>query len=89
MESLAKSLNLERAISCYTLKTMSGVTPCKSKYMSMKISVCNESMLISGIKVVKSILVSSALLEQSKYPYLRDLDLSAYTNCHDVDILLG
>ena len=82
-ESLSKPLGLKGPISHYTLKTT------KSKQVTMKISSGDESMLISGVKVVESIPVTSASLEQGMFPHMQGLDLSANIECHDVDILIG
>ena len=88
-QSLSKSLGLEGPISHYTLKTMSSVAAVQSKQVSMKISSGDESMYITGLKVVESIPVSSASLDQNMYPHLQDLDVSANIECYEVDILIG
>ena len=46
-------------------------------------------MLISGVKVVESIPVTSALSDQSMSPHMQCLDLSANVECQDVDKLIG
>ena len=55
----------------------------------MKIGSRNESMLISGVKVVESIPVTSASLDQGRFPHMQGLDLSANVECQDIDILIG
>ena len=46
-------------------------------------------MLISGVKVVENIPVTSALLDQGMFPHMTDLDLSANIEYYDVYILIG
>ena len=88
-ESLSKSLGLKGPVSHYTLKAMGGICPTKSKQVTIEIASGNDSILVSGVKVVESNAVTSTSLDQGMFPHMQGLDLSANVECQDGDILIG
>lgn len=90
-ESLAQALNLKGKQHSVSLGTIAGESLLKSKLVSMTVSGCQETMKLSGVKVVQEIPVSmpadiDAVLH---LPHLKGIDLSAYHDCTNVDLLIG
>ena len=87
--SLAKRLGINGPTAAYTLKTMNGALSGKSQFVSMTFAFADQSMTLSGVKVLDNIPVTSSNLDQHLYPHLKGLDLTANINCREVDILIG
>ena len=88
-ESLVEQLDLQGTDDNYILNTMSGSSPVNSKRVSLEISANNETLKMSGVKVVSHIPVSTGKLNVNDFPHLQGIDLSANLNCDKVELLLG
>ena len=88
-QSLADYLNLEGKACRYRLDTLSGETFAESKFVGFTLTAGDESMRLSGVRVVPKIPVNCGSFRVSDFPHLQGLDLSANMNCHEVDILIG
>ena len=71
----------------YTLKTMHGSSPVSSKQVTFKVASDDQSMIISGVKVVKYNPVSTpppGIFKQNEYEHSNGLDLLANIDCRKV-----
>ena len=91
-QNLADRLNLTGPTYHYTLKTMSGSSPASSKQVNFEITGDGQSIVMSGVKVVGEIPVSTpptGVFNQADYSHLRGLKLTSNLESAGIDILIG
>ena len=89
--SLADALALPETPCFYRLGTLSGESSTSSSLVTFEVSSCSldDSVRLSGVKVIDSIPVPSGHISIEKYPHLQGIDLSANIDCRRVDLLIG
>lgn len=88
-KALARDLSLRTSPCAFTLDTLSGESHVSSQFVSLKLSSGSESMVISGVKLVDKIPVTSGNIDLSQYPHLQGIDISANIDCKEVQLLIG
>ena len=86
---LVRKLNIESTMSAFSLKTLAGTSSVRSQLVSFSITAEDQSLMLSGVKVIDTIPVSAANIDVSSYSHLSGLDLSHNIGCDEVDILIG
>ena len=90
-KDLADRLQLKGTNVHYLLKTIHGVTPSVSKQVEFTLNSATgqESVNMSGVKVVDSIPVTSATVDIDSLPHLQGLGISSDLYSKGVDVLVG
>ena len=88
-KSLADELALQGSDLSYTLNTLHGESVCSSRLVKLQIAGNDQSVVISGVKLVDRIPISLPRINLNDFQYLQGIDLSANLNCTHVDLLIG